>query len=688
MKRSLKGIMETKMEQSSATNPNPVISVGKDGTVLYSNAAGEPLLHEWGVGVGEKLPSHIEDFVQRVISRNSPEKMEVKAGNRVYLVAFHPLPEEECVNIYGFDISDQKELEEKYRNIVEKSIPCQALLDENHALQDEIQSLRARLEEPEELQRAISEGDLDALVMPVSEEDLMVFTLNSADQAYRILMETANEDVVIVDAEFKITYAGKRLINKTGYSQEEVIGRSWLDFVDEESKAYSELRMEKRRQGIDESYELKLICKNSSPYWVLISSKPLFDENGKFKGALAMLTDITGRKQSEEALRKSEESYRMLFTNMTEAFFFADIICDKDGKPCDYRFLEVNPAYEFVMGIKKEQIIGKSVLELFPNASPTALEKSFDVALSGEPTYFENFSQVTGKFFDVYAFSPEKGKLAAIFRDISERKRGEETLRYHANLVDNVSDAIISTDKDLRIRSWNKAAERLYGWQEDEVIGLKGSDFLQTMFPEELSREAITKDIFEKGIWEGELIQKAKDGRDITVYAKSMALKDEAGGVIGGVSISSDITKRKHIEEKLKQSVKQYQTLGDTIPYGVWITDAEGYCTYASDSFLELLGMSLEQVQKFGWMDRLPPEDVQPTTDHWLHCVQTGEDFEHEHRFRAKDGSYRNVLAIGRPVRNDAGRITEWVGLNLDITERRKMEEALKKAHDSFGGKS
>jgi hypothetical protein len=105
--------METKMEQSSATNPNPVISVGKDGTVLYSNAAGEPLLHEWGVVVGEKLPSHIEDFVQRVIYRNSPEEMEVKAGKRVYLVAFHPLPEEECVNIFGFDISDQKELEEK-----------------------------------------------------------------------------------------------------------------------------------------------------------------------------------------------------------------------------------------------------------------------------------------------------------------------------------------------------------------------------------------------------------------------------------------------------------------------------------------------------------------------------------------------------------------------------------------------
>ena len=82
--------MKTKMEQFLATNPNPVVSVGKDGRVLYSNAAGEPLLREWGVVVGEKLPSFIGEFVQGVIFRNSPEKMEVKVGNKVYLVAFHP----------------------------------------------------------------------------------------------------------------------------------------------------------------------------------------------------------------------------------------------------------------------------------------------------------------------------------------------------------------------------------------------------------------------------------------------------------------------------------------------------------------------------------------------------------------------------------------------------------------------
>ena len=193
---------------------------------------------------------------------------------------------------------------------------CQALLDENRALknensalQDEVQKLRARLEEPEELQRAISEGDLDALVMSVSEEDLMIFTLNSADQAYRVLMETANEDIVIVDAEFKVIYAGKRLLDKTGYSQEEVIGRPWLHFVDESSKVVAKDGFEQVLQGSSESYELKLVRKDGSPYWVIISAKPLFEDD-KFKGILGMLTDITERKQAEKAMRESEQRER------------------------------------------------------------------------------------------------------------------------------------------------------------------------------------------------------------------------------------------------------------------------------------------------------------------------------------------------------------------------------------------
>ncbi|HWQ50004.1 MAG TPA: PocR ligand-binding domain-containing protein [Methanosarcina sp.] len=105
--------MTAKMEQFSAINSNPVLSVAKDGVILYSNKAGEPLLHDWGVRTGEKLPLNLEIFVQRAISRKSIEKIEVTMGKKVYFIVFHSLPEQECVNIYGFDISGRKKLEGK-----------------------------------------------------------------------------------------------------------------------------------------------------------------------------------------------------------------------------------------------------------------------------------------------------------------------------------------------------------------------------------------------------------------------------------------------------------------------------------------------------------------------------------------------------------------------------------------------
>lgn len=114
------GKMKASMQHFPEKNPNPVLSVEKDGTVLYSNEAAKTLLLRWGVEIGDKLPSYIGDIAQRVLCQNRPNKMEIKVGKKVYLATFQPLPEEEYVNIYGFDISDQKVLEEKLRESEEK----------------------------------------------------------------------------------------------------------------------------------------------------------------------------------------------------------------------------------------------------------------------------------------------------------------------------------------------------------------------------------------------------------------------------------------------------------------------------------------------------------------------------------------------------------------------------------------
>jgi PAS domain S-box-containing protein len=155
------------VEQFTANNPNPVLRAGKDGTVIYSNVAGEPLLHEWGVVIGAKLPSDVRDFVQRALAKNVPEKMEVQVEKRTYLITFHSLPEEEYVNMYGFDISDQKEIEvrlrEAYEEIQSQSEELRVSNEELRVQSDELNEANALLHDSVIGFRTLAENSPDLI---------------------------------------------------------------------------------------------------------------------------------------------------------------------------------------------------------------------------------------------------------------------------------------------------------------------------------------------------------------------------------------------------------------------------------------------------------------------------------------------------------------------------------------------
>jgi PAS domain S-box-containing protein len=155
---------------------------------------------------------------------------------------------------------------------------------------------------------------------------------------------------------------------------------------------------------------------------------------------------------------------------------------------------------------------------------------------------------------------------------------------------------------------------------------------------------------------------------------------DAAGRPVLLAGVLIDVTAQKLAEQALSKSEKLYRAIGESIDYGVWVCDAQGRNTYASEQFLRLLGLTQEQSSGVGWTQLLHPDDVAATLDAWNECVRSGGNWYREHRFLGADGEYHTVLAKGVAIRDDNGNISGWAGINLDISRLKHTENALREA--------
>jgi len=267
------------------------------------------------------------------------------------------------------------------------------------------------------------------------------------------------------------------------------------------------------------------------------------------------LSKIYRQRLAENTLRESEKKYRSLFENMLDGFAYCRMIYDEQNNPIDFEYLEINEAFERLTGLKRQAVVGKRVTEAIPGtekANPELFEIYGRVALTCMQENFEIFFKPLNKWFSVSAYCPQKGYFAAVFEDVTGRKKAEEAVTSQAALIDLSPDAIIVRKLDGTISFWSKGAEKLYGWSKDEVDGQDINNLLKTQFPRSL--EEVLNKLKLEGKWSGEIVHTRKDGDKVVVQSYWLGKFDADGKIVEMFESNVDITERIRMQIKLEES--------------------------------------------------------------------------------------------------------------------------------------
>jgi len=263
--------------------------------------------------------------------------------------------------------------------------------------------------------------------------------LRDGEKKYRTLFETMLQGVVYQNEKGEILSANPAAEKILGLTLAQMQGRTSLDsrwrairedesnFPGEEHPAMLALQSGQEIRG---QVMGVFNPQKNAVTWIRVNAIPQFNEAGsKPYGVYVTFEDITPFRLGGKKLRESEERYRRLFTEMTTGFALHEIVIDEHGQPCDYRFLNVNPAFERLTGLRAEDIVGKRVLEILPELEPAWLEHYGQVALTGAAIEFEEYNRSLDKYFEVRAFCPATGQFATLFHDISDHKQAENALQ-------------------------------------------------------------------------------------------------------------------------------------------------------------------------------------------------------------------------------------------------------------------
>ncbi|HEY9801304.1 MAG TPA: PAS domain S-box protein [Leptolyngbyaceae cyanobacterium] len=528
--------------------------------------------------------------------------------------------------------------------------------------------------------------------------------------SYQHLLETAHEGIWIFDQEGKTEYVNPRLAQMLDYSIEQMGDRSIFDFIEPQPRqAIQQWLKQPHHQQAKQQWELRLQRQDKAPLWVIVSISSLIEQNNQFSTVLAMLTDITQRKQAEETLalgQPKNDLERQRLQAILDILPVGVLISDAKGQ-----LLEINPAVKAIWGEDAPLLDNINQYHEYKGwwedtGKPLAAQDwtlartlATGKAIIGEEIDIETFDGERKTILN--SAIPIKDETGAIINaiavnvDISHRKQVEAALRQSEALakaraeeletiMETVPAAVwIAQDPQCHFMSVNRAAYEMMRMPPGSIMtATPASGEYPFLFKIQKNGQDIPLNelaMQQAGITgkeveaEFEFVFSADDIRHI--YGKAAPLRDTDGNVRGVIGAFLDVTERQQLMSQLQQSELMFRTLANTMPQMFWITQPDGYHEYFNQRWYDYTGKTPQQAQGEGWLNILHPDDVQSTMTRWQDSLETGKDYETEFRLRRADGEYRWHLGLAMPLINQDGEIIKWFGSCTDIHDQKLAVE-------------
>ncbi|MBI2865482.1 MAG: PAS domain S-box protein [Chloroflexi bacterium] len=416
--------------------------------------------------------------------------------------------------------------------------------------------------------REFTPGDLELLVASADHigtavENASLFRyLAESEEKYRTTVENSNDIIWALDPAGTFIWGNRRGEEITGHKMEEWIGKSFAPLIVPEDLPLVQQVFADTLAGRPRNYEVRVYNKDRDIVVLLVNTSPIIS-NGEVVGTVSFGKDITDRKQAEEerarlareqAARVEAEAARRRISDVLESITDAFFALDRD-----WRFTYVNRQTESVLTIKREEVIGKNIWDVFPGALGSLFYvECFRAASQQLTAAFESFYSDREIWFDVRAYPSENG-LAVYFRDITARKQTEEALQHSQerfrNLVETTSDWVWEVGEDVRYTYVSPKVRDLLGYDPEEILGKTPFDLMP---PEEAKRVAglFVPIAAQRRPFSGlENTNLHKDGRPVVLESGGVPVFGASGEFRGYRGIDRDITARKRTDEFREQYV-------------------------------------------------------------------------------------------------------------------------------------